>query len=337
MASIIFFDTEIDPKTGKILDIGAVRDDGVIFHRNSIHDFSGFLQGTEFVCGHNVLSHDMKYVGKAMKTAGIDGSNVIDTLYLSPLMFPKKPYHSLLKDDKLLADELSNPLNDSEKARELFDSECTAFNAIDEDLKEIYYSLLENTAEFGAFFRYAGYRGHSSRESGSVSLFMRSLQNMFRPDNFAETADKIKRRFREEICINADISGMVRKYPIGLAYCLALIDALDKSPSVKSVTPPWVLHNYPEVEQLMFRLRNSPCLEGCPFCNKAFDIHAGLKEWFGFGSFREYGGVPLQEQAVRAAVEDVPGVVSAKIELVFEPVWDKSRMSEEALVELGLD
>ena len=41
--------------------------------------------------------------------------------------------------------------------------------------------------------------------------------------------------------------------------------------------------------------------------------------------------------AVRATVEDVPGVVSAKIELVFEPVWDKSRMSEEALVELGLD
>lgn len=40
---------------------------------------------------------------------------------------------------------------------------------------------------------------------------------------------------------------------------------------------------------------------------------------------------------VREAVEDVPGVVSANIDLVFEPVWDKSRMSEEALVELGLD
>lgn len=40
---------------------------------------------------------------------------------------------------------------------------------------------------------------------------------------------------------------------------------------------------------------------------------------------------------VKEAVEDVPGVVSADIELVFEPVWDKSRMSEEALVELGLD
>ena len=40
---------------------------------------------------------------------------------------------------------------------------------------------------------------------------------------------------------------------------------------------------------------------------------------------------------VQHAVEDVPGVVSVKVDLVFEPVWDKSRMSEEALVELGLN
>lgn len=40
---------------------------------------------------------------------------------------------------------------------------------------------------------------------------------------------------------------------------------------------------------------------------------------------------------VKNAVEDVPGVTSVNIDLVFEPVWDKSRMSEEALVELGLD
>jgi len=40
---------------------------------------------------------------------------------------------------------------------------------------------------------------------------------------------------------------------------------------------------------------------------------------------------------VKTAVEDVPGVVSCKIDLVWEPVWDKSRMSEEALIELGLE
>ena len=42
-------------------------------------------------------------------------------------------------------------------------------------------------------------------------------------------------------------------------------------------------------------------------------------------------------EQVRTAVADVPGVVSVEIDLVFEPVWDKSRMSEEAMVELGLD
>ncbi len=42
-------------------------------------------------------------------------------------------------------------------------------------------------------------------------------------------------------------------------------------------------------------------------------------------------------EQVHEAVKDVPGVVDVRIDLVFEPVWDKSRMSEEALVELGLD
>lgn len=42
-------------------------------------------------------------------------------------------------------------------------------------------------------------------------------------------------------------------------------------------------------------------------------------------------------EQVRSAVDDVPGVVSVQIDLVWEPEWDRSRMSEEALVELGLD
>lgn len=42
-------------------------------------------------------------------------------------------------------------------------------------------------------------------------------------------------------------------------------------------------------------------------------------------------------EQVRQAVNDVPGVVSSNVELVWEPEWDRSRMSEEALVELGLD
>ena len=40
---------------------------------------------------------------------------------------------------------------------------------------------------------------------------------------------------------------------------------------------------------------------------------------------------------VRTTVEGVKCVKTANIELVFDPVWDQSMMSEEARVELGFD
>lgn len=49
---------------------------------------------------------------------------------------------------------------------------------------------------------------------------------------------------------------------------------------------------------------------------------------------------PMADQVlaeVKESVEEVPTVASCEIELVFEPVWDKSMLSEEARVELGFD
>ena len=40
---------------------------------------------------------------------------------------------------------------------------------------------------------------------------------------------------------------------------------------------------------------------------------------------------------VRSKIESVSGIKAANIELVFEPVWDQSMLSEEARVELGFD
>lgn len=39
---------------------------------------------------------------------------------------------------------------------------------------------------------------------------------------------------------------------------------------------------------------------------------------------------------VQARVQSVPGVTSANVELVWEPPWDMSRMSDEARLQLGL-
>ena len=42
-------------------------------------------------------------------------------------------------------------------------------------------------------------------------------------------------------------------------------------------------------------------------------------------------------EAVRTKVEGVKGVKSANVNLVFEPAWDQSMMSDEARTELGFD
>ena len=40
---------------------------------------------------------------------------------------------------------------------------------------------------------------------------------------------------------------------------------------------------------------------------------------------------------VRTKVDSVEGVTSTNVNLVFEPAWDQSMMTEEARVELGFD
>ncbi|MFL5745776.1 MAG: hypothetical protein ACJ751_13980, partial [Niastella sp.] len=281
MNSIAFIDTEIEPKSRIILDIGSVKDDESSFHKTSLIEFKNFLNGTQFICGHNIFNHDIKYIGQTLKEAGIGPSNIIDTLYLSPLLFPTKPYHALLKDDKLQSEDPNNPLNDSIKAKDLFSDEITAFKLQDETLKEIFYLLLNNRKEFNAFFRFIDYV--------SPSIGLESL---------------IRTNFKNEICEQVDLAKIISAHPVELAYCLSLINSFIHHNKIHSITPRWVLKNYPEVERIMFRLRNKPCISGCAYCNNALDVHRGLRRFFGFGTFRTYGSEPLQEKAVKAAVDN---------------------------------
>ncbi len=279
--SIAFIDTEIEPKSGKVLDIGSVKDNGASFHKTSIAEFIHFLGGTQFVCGHNIFNHDIKYIGKALNDAGISSANIIDTLFVSPLLFPTKPYHSLLKDDKLQSDDTNNPLNDSIKAKDLLNDEIATFRQADDTLKQVFYLLLNDKKEFHAFFRYITYQSTST-----------NIEKL------------IHRKFKNELCEQVDLAKIISEKPIELAYCLSLINSFVQHKKIHSITPPWVLKNYPEVEQIMFRLRNKPCVSGCEYCNSVLDARKGLKRFFGFDSYRSYGGEPLQEKAVKAAIDN---------------------------------
>ncbi|MBR0131258.1 MAG: RecQ family ATP-dependent DNA helicase [Firmicutes bacterium] len=273
--NIVFVDTEVGVKDQRVHDAGACRFDGSVLHTKNPKEFASFIRSSEYICGHNVLRFDLPYIEKW--TDSTISLKVIDTLYLSPLLFPKRPYHKLVKDDKLLVEQLNNPLNDSQRAMELFADEVNAFNSLNSALKRIFCVLLSDKEEFKGFFDYLNYRPFSI---GIVSL--------------------IKRTFSGKICENTDIRSLLSNNPVELAFALALINADDRY----SITPPWLLKNYPKLDYILNLLRNTPCNDpNCAYCRSTFDVNAGLKHIFGFDSFRKYNGEPLQEMAARAAVE----------------------------------
>ncbi len=271
---MVFIDSEIGVDDHKIHDLGAVRSDGAIFHSASVRDFCDFISGAEYLCGHNIIHHDLSFIKPHLPRRVTDA--YIDTLYLSPLLFPKRPYHALLKDDKLQSDALNNPLNDAQKAKKLFYDELNAFHALSPQRKQIYGCLLSPVEEFRGFFKHVGF------------VPQQTLLGKY-----------IEAEYAARMCSNAAVSSLIKHYPVELAYALALIGSDD----YRSITPPWLLKHYPRIENVVKFLCNTPCAQGCAYCAERLNIHKGLKEIFGYGSFRTYHGEPLQEQAVRAAVE----------------------------------
>jgi len=279
MYTVIFIDTEVSPQTNTVLDYGAAVDAGIQLHTNSREKFRSFLiqnstGSKRFLCGHNIVHHDAKYIRQEMQDAKID--DLIDTLYLSPLLFPNRPYHALLKDDKLQTEELNNPLNDSIKAMELFYDEVNAFYNLNELQKDIYAELLYQEEEFHGFFSYINY--YPGRD----------------------TTNLIKALYHGKICSNCDIAGIARQYPVELAYVLAMLSAKDTT----SMIPNWVNMKYPAVSNVIRLLRGTICSEKCAYCQNELNIHRRLKQIFGYDDFRKYDGENLQEKAVQAAVEN---------------------------------
>lgn len=277
---IVFLDTEVDATSKKVMDIGAVRTtvpvlsvEGLQLHTSSVGELENFLKNAVFICGHNIINFDLLYIFPTIEAAGV--RSVIDTLYFSPLLFPKKPYHKLLKDDKIQSDELNNPLNDSKKVMGLFLDEVSAFSHLEKNMQKIYCTLLEMVPQFRGFFRYVDYH----EKADQLPLL-------------------IKETFQDKICENVKLEELIQQYPVELSYCLAAISTGDK----ESVIPYWVQKNYPKVSDVYHRLRGIPCVQDCPYCKRLFNIHAQLKNKFGYVTFRKYDGEPLQEKAVDAAV-----------------------------------
>ena len=248
MERIAFIDTEIQEETLKLLDIGVVRSDGVKLHNSMVNVFSTFVQDCTYIVGHNIVDHDLKYVGKYIYEKN-PNYIAIDTLYLSPLLFPMYPHHNLIKDDKILSESLNNPLNDALKSKDLFYDEVSAYKNIPLKLQQIYCSLLHDDKHFQGFFKYV--------ETKTI----------------LDVENEIKTYFKDKICSNANLVSLIFNHPVELAYSLSLINANEH----RSVIPPWLTKNYPLISNVLHVLRNVICEEKCSYCKQKLDVKVRLK------------------------------------------------------------
>ena len=287
MKNILFLDLEVDSQS-RIRDIGAWIDHSH-FHDPDVKKFQHFLKtnaaNADWLCGHNIFHHDLPILKTYRLDEEFSKKQLIDTLYLSALLFPHHPYHKLVKDYKLVGEEPNNPVSDCKLTLRLFKDLVHRFQQLDIFFKTLYFYLLKDIDIFRGFFIYLNEWGvlRLMKVPGPGEEYLPGL---------------LIKCFKGKLCINTDFQGLIKDYPLELAYALALFNG----GAVDSISPPWLVHRYPAVIQVSRQLRCHRCPDpDCTYCNTKLDPGTALKNMFGFEHFRRFdddAGISLQEQAV---------------------------------------
>lgn len=280
--NILFFDLEVHKKTRRILEIGALLN-GQQYKGKDLQAFAQLAETATIICGHNVINHDIPMLNATTNGTAITAKPAIDTLFLSALLFPKKPYHHLVKDYQLVGTTLNNPLYDAELCKTLLGDLMEAFYKTPTPLQRLYFNLLQNHPGFDGFFL------------------------LFKPEllppklSLEQLTESFKTVFSNITCNQAQLKEVIIQHPAELALAAALISTNDPN----SLPPPWVLHQFPEVQKIINQLRvHCNGLHGCPYCAQLHPKR-GLQKYFGFPEFRRFpedGPIPLQQQVVEAAL-----------------------------------
>ena len=290
-------DLEITRKNGRIRAFGAVRADTGQGHSgggsaSELARLDDLAEGVSFLLGHNLIDFDLPHLAAALPGLRLLELPVVDTLRLSPLAFPRNPYHGLIKhyqDGGLKRERLNDPEQDSRIALEVFRDEQAA-------LKETAPDLL------------AAWHWLTTRESGVLDRglddFFSKLRDAGRPSE-GEARAAISRRLLGMACVTQgwEVLSKARDYGWALAYTLAWLSVSGGN----SVMPPWVRHQIPESGRLVRRLRDTACADSaCDWCRERHDARKALKRWFGFNDFRpepaDEDGRPLQQAILEEAM-----------------------------------
>ncbi|GAB6142947.1 RecQ family ATP-dependent DNA helicase [Desulfocicer niacini] len=310
----LFLDLEMIPQ-GEIIQMGAVRGDDIFERKGrfntltALRDLDAFAQGTQYIAGHNILFHDLPIMAHKAPDLALFKKPIIDTLWLSPLAFPRNPYHRLVKNYKLVKESINNPVSDARLAAILLRDQVDAFSAMDRELLLFYRACFQHMElpEATSFFQVSPGKAFSPpgrglaaclELCGATALITRDrAMDIFRE----KTRNNVCNTFWEPLFLEFWTTPHLRFI---LSYALAWLQVSGGN----SVLPAWVRKQFPDIVSLLSGLREKPCLDKtCTHCTTTHDPVKHLTRFFGFPSYRKLpDGTPLQENIVTHGLAGTP-------------------------------
>ena len=278
-------DLEVDRRTEEIRALAGVYADGETFIRKSLRpgalagtlaELDDFAERADVVLGHNLINFDLQHLRAAAPGLRLLSLPALDTLMLSPLAFPKNPYHRLVKhyqDGDLVRERRNDPEYDSRLALTLFADERKALGGAAPDLLLAWHWLTSAATDQAAF-----------------DAFFGALRQARRPSE-EDARAAIDRLLRGKACATRgrEVAADAGELGWPLAFVLAWLSVAGGN----SVMPPWVRHQFPRAGTLLRELRDHACgSTNCRWCRQMHNARSELVRWFGFDEFRSEPALP---------------------------------------------
>ena len=308
LGNLLSLDLEITKDSRRLVHMGAVtlsvNDVEQAFEvrlniEKALDKLNELAEQVDFVLGHNILNHDLPWLklNSPTRESALFKIPSIDTLFLSPLAFPKNPYHRLVKDYKLVKDSFNNPVADARLSLSIFKDQLASFE-----------QQYESTPELIELYLYLFSKSDETKGLARVFESVLAASSGLSSDLLIEVVADGK------ACSN-QLFNLIEDFNSGridglcLAYALAWLQVSGGN----SVLPPWVWRTYPLVRTLIHRLRESHCgNDSCKYCYDNFDAKAYLNRFFELSDFRTLpDGTPLQKEIIEAGIkgESVLGIL----------------------------
>lgn len=287
-SNIAFFDIEVGTSNKKIEWLGLVMGD-IACKTSSLTKIINVFneKKPDFICGHNFIDFDSGHLNKTLLNQFVSNIPIIDTMYLSMLLFPNKKTHKLnkpYKDNELNVDDELNVGNDPKidaiQTQALFKFLAVEFDQLNNNLKNIYQQLLKNNSHFQGFFKYKNLT--------------------YQPINiYSFIQDKI-------IVDQTTFENIQAIYPFEIAIIIAFLNQPRKS-AISAV----ITRKYPEIVGLLISLT---------FDEKQIDVNKFSKDEFNITAFRSFAKAKVdlltfnkeisQEEIIQATLNQKTSVLA---------------------------